>query len=92
MAFTASQIVVSDYGNHKVAYWRVTADSTAGGFSAGAVPVIDAHYTIEQQAATTVMPRIVKNLGPTSTAIVGQISMTSTVNGDVYRVIVISGA
>lgn len=92
MAFTVSNVFNSDYGNHKVACYRVTADATSGGFSASVVPVIDASYSIEKMAATTVMPAIAINKGVSGTAIVGQISMTSTVANDIYRVIVRSGS
>ncbi len=94
MAFTCTQIMVSDYGNNRVAMWRVTADAATGFIPAFPVPVKDAYYTVENMASAPTMnlPVLALNKGPTGTAIVGQVSMTNCVSGDIYRVMVTSGA
>lgn len=93
MAFTASLVCNTVFGNLRVVVYNVTPDSTAGSFQT-ALPVVSfAHNSIKSMASfvnsgsTRNIAVMTENAGPTGTSIAGSIALTGCVANDVYRVI-----
>lgn len=85
MAFTATQLFTTAWGNKRVIGLTVTADANSGAVESG-LSVIDA-IVVSVQSAATGSQNFKKNLNSGTTARNGSIMISSCTNGDAFTVI-----
>lgn len=86
MAFTATNLFTSVFGNKRVVGLLVTADANSGAVDSG-LSVIEA-ITVGVVSAATGAQKFKKNLNSGATALNGSIFMSSCTNGDAFNVVV----
>lgn len=82
MAFTASLVASTDFGNKAVKVFNVTADAASGSVSTG-LNVVEWHSMSPVSMATAAI-KIKDNLSAASAAANGSIMVSSAVNGDAF--------
>ena len=85
MAFTATKLFTTVFGNKRVVGLTVTADANSGAVDSG-LSVIEAIITGVQSAATG-SQKFKSNLNSGGTALNGSIFLSSCTNGDAFTVI-----
>lgn len=86
MAFTVTVVDKTVYGNKKVHFLKVTADSAEGTIDTGLSRITQFSYG--PQSMVTAAGKFFINVGSTSTAANGFIGISSIVNGDVFFITV----
>ena len=94
MAFTVSNITQNVAGKFRNTYLRVTADAAAAELALGLGVIQLATYTVvdAKSAPTMNLPVIVQNAGTTGTAVVGSVSLTNCVSGQIVMLNILSGS
>lgn len=87
MAFTATKLFTSVFGNQRVVGLTVTADANSGAVDSG-LSVIDA-IVVGVQSAATGSQKFKKNLNSGGTALNGSVFVSSCTNGDAFTVVCI---
>lgn len=87
MAYTASLVVNSVFGNKRIACYRVTADAASGAVATNQ-SVIEA-VILSPQSMTTVGVRCFMNQNAALAASNGSVALSGAVSGDVMFVTVI---
>lgn len=85
MAYTASLVVTSDFGNKAVKVFNVTADAASGSVSTG-LNVVE-WCSISFQSCATAGFKVKNNLSAASAAANGTVMISSAANGDVFTLI-----
>jgi hypothetical protein len=88
MAYTASSLVKTVWGNKNVQCWRMTADAASGTLSTGFV-VVESVIGIGARSCTTTGFRTFPNGTAASAACNGVVGFSGLVSGDVFEITVI---
>ena len=81
MAYVASNLVKTIYGNQRIHHVRVTADATSGAIDTG-LAIVD-FLQVAAQSCTTTGFRTFMNQNSGLTANNGSVAISGAVNGDV---------
>jgi len=84
MAYTASHLMSTVFGNHRVVGARVTADGATGTWDTGLGNVATINNAVQSGASAPVMFAI--NEGVSGTAIAGTVGITGAASGDEFLI------
>lgn len=85
MAYTASLVATTDFGNKAVKVFNVTADAASGSVSTG-LSVVE-WIEVTCQSCATAAFKVKPNLSAASATVLGSVMVSSAVSGDNFYLV-----